>query len=226
MDSFQKLIDDIYETRKKGDIQSGKTEEEAQAAIEGFPKTPPKQRLLMKLKPNPTIYEREVIMNGLRNFIENELTIVLDTTDILSTTDVATSILLLFFDIVAAISSILCFFVLWLSFTSNIHENSWEFGVLRAIGLNSGQVIRVYIYEALCIIFSALFLGTISGMLIAITLTLQFNLFTEMPFHFDFPYLLFFSVIIMSLLVAVGGSYLAARGIKNKEIAHVLKGTL
>ena len=226
MDSFQKLIDNIYETRKKGDIENGKTEEEAEAAIAGYPKTPPKQRLLMKLKPNPTIYEREEIMNGLRNFIDNDLTIILDTIDILSTTDVATSILLLFFDIVAAISCILCFFVLWLSFTSNIHENSWEFGVLRAIGLNSGQVIRIYVYEALCIIFSALFLGSLSGILIAVTLTLQFNLFTEMPFHFDFPYLLFISVIIMSLLVAVGGSYLAARGIKNKEIAHVLKGTL
>jgi hypothetical protein len=31
---------------------------------------------------------------------------------------------------------IMCFFILWLSFTANVEENMWEYGVLRAIGLN------------------------------------------------------------------------------------------
>ena len=61
-------------------------------------------------------------------------------------------ILVLFFNLVSVIASTLCFFVLWLSFTANIRENSWEFGVLRAIGLSANQVTRVYIYEALAII--------------------------------------------------------------------------
>ena len=30
----------------------------------------------------------------------------------------------------------MCFFLLWLSFTANVEENAFEFGVLRAIGLN------------------------------------------------------------------------------------------
>ncbi len=37
---------------------------------------------------------------------------------------------------VTTVAMLLCFFVLWISFTSNVSENSWEFGVLRAIGLN------------------------------------------------------------------------------------------
>jgi ABC-type antimicrobial peptide transport system permease subunit len=38
--------------------------------------------------------------------------------------------------VVAIIGVLLSFFVLLLSFTANIRENSWELGVLRAIGLN------------------------------------------------------------------------------------------
>jgi ABC-type antimicrobial peptide transport system permease subunit len=36
---------------------------------------------------------------------------------------------------VAFIAVVLSFFILWLSFTANIRENSWEFGVLRSLGL-------------------------------------------------------------------------------------------
>ena len=38
--------------------------------------------------------------------------------------------------LLAAIAIFLCFFMLFLSFTANVRENAWEFGVLRAIGLN------------------------------------------------------------------------------------------
>ena len=40
------------------------------------------------------------------------------------------------FLIVAVVGLIFCFCVLWLSFKANMRDNSWEFGVLRALGLN------------------------------------------------------------------------------------------
>jgi ABC-type antimicrobial peptide transport system permease subunit len=61
------------------------------------------------------------------------------------------------------------------------------------------------------------------GMLVSITLTLQFNLFTELAFSFDFPYALFFSVFAMAILVAIVGSYIPANNIKKKDIAIALK---
>lgn len=193
----------------------------------------------------------------------------------------------------AAIAVFLCFFLLWLSFTANVRENAWEFGVLRAVGLSvraprhphtvhtdkrtqsnaqkqlylrcarrqGAQVIRCYVYEALAIIIAAVLTGALIGLLIAVTLTLQFNLFTEMPFVFTFPYAarhrlrvvlfcivccappvvlcastcpsptylarsttLFFSVLAMSVAVAVLGSYLPARDLRGKPISSVLKG--
>eukprot|EP00013_Stygamoeba_regulata_P007379 CAMPEP_0177632462 /NCGR_PEP_ID=MMETSP0447-20121125/2307_1 /TAXON_ID=0 /ORGANISM="Stygamoeba regulata, Strain BSH-02190019" /LENGTH=155 /DNA_ID=CAMNT_0019134037 /DNA_START=49 /DNA_END=516 /DNA_ORIENTATION=+ len=146
-----------------------------------------------------------------------------DTASIIAQTQSATAITLLFFNIVAIIASVLCFFLLWLSFEANIRENAWEFGVLRAIGLNSGQAMRVYIYEALAIILAALVLGSLTGASIAVTLTLQFNLFTEMPFEVAFPYSLFFMVVSMAVVTAVLGSYIPARAFQRKEIAISLK---
>lgn len=84
--------------------------------------------------------------------------LVSDTADLIESTVVATRLLMLFFYVgtshcsaaclviqlfiliahiaVTGIAMLLSFFVLWISFTSNVSENSWEFGVLRAIGLN------------------------------------------------------------------------------------------
>jgi len=41
---------------------------------------------------------------------------------------------------------IFSFFALWISFTDNVCENSWEYGVLRAIGLTVIFVFLVFIF--------------------------------------------------------------------------------
>ena len=68
-----------------------------------------------------------------------------------------------FFNVVAALCLVLAFFASWMSFSANVSENSREFGVLRALGLNYWQVVRVYIYEAMAVVLSSFFLGTIVG---------------------------------------------------------------
>lgn len=66
----------------------------------------------------------------------------------------------------------LSFFLILVSFVSNVKDNSWEFGVLRAVGLSKAQITRVYIYEAFSLITASGLLGTIVGLVVAITLTL------------------------------------------------------
>jgi len=51
--------------------------------------------------------------------------------------------LLIFVVIVAIIGVIFSFFVLFLSSVANIRENSWEFGVLRALGLSVSHEILI-----------------------------------------------------------------------------------
>jgi ABC-type antimicrobial peptide transport system permease subunit len=184
----------------------------------------PMERIMVRLQPGLSQRDRDVIINGLRNYITDDLTTVFDTNDILAGAEIATDLILLFFYIVSIIAFVLCFFLLFLSFTANVRENAWEYGVLRAVGLTSAQVVRIYIYEALSLICSAVILGSCVGILIAVTLTLQFNLFAEMPFQFQFPTALFASVVVMAVAVAFVGSYLAARPLQRKAIALALKG--
>ena len=80
---------------------------------------------------------------------------------------------------------------------------------MRAIGLRvqllafalltskANQVILLYVFESLCLVLSCAVLGSIigfaircvqlnlSGITVAIVLTLQFNLFTQLPFKFN-----------------------------------------
>ena len=46
---------------------------------------------------------------------------------------------------------------------------------------------------------------------------------TQLAFTFDFPFALFFSVLAMSTIVAIVGSYLPARVLRRKEIELALK---
>ncbi|KAL7747024.1 hypothetical protein RI367_007637 [Sorochytrium milnesiophthora] len=197
----------------------------------------PKGTLLVRVAPNVDPLQIEALINGINTVIRDDKVPVQNLRLQLSTAQSAASLITVLFNIVALVGVLLSFFVLWLSFTANIKENAWEFGVLRAIGLDrkragsvdqldsqSMAVTRVYIYEALCLILATIILGTIIGIMTAITLTLQFNLFTEMPFTFRFPVPLFSSVVAMSLVVAVIGSFLPANEIRKKQIALALKG--
>lgn len=84
-------------------------------------------------------------------------------------------------------------------------------------------MIRVYIYEAFSVILASIILGLSIGMVVAITLTLQADLFSEMAFHMAFPTLLFCTTVAMAVIVAFLGSYIPANALRKKPIAQALK---
>ena len=104
-----------------------------------------------------------------------------------------------------------------------MRENAWEFGVLRAIGLSSVQITMVYIYEALTLVLSSVIIGAGVGMLTSISLTLPFNLFTEMPFRFEFPYALLFAMTSMAAVVAVLGSFVPTYQLLKRPISEIVR---
>jgi len=213
MDEFYNIMSLIYSLSSSGGDGTNT-----------LPPVPQKSKILVKLKDSATQIQRDNIINGIRNFIKTDNIQVVDTRFLLNNTETAITILNLFFYVVSTASIILCFFMLWVSFSANIHENSWEFGVLRSIGLTSFQVTRVYIYEALVLIFSSMILGLAIGLGIALTLTLQFDLFTELPFSFEFPYIMFIGVLISSIVIAIFVSYQSSKEYRERMIASVLKG--
>lgn len=130
----------------------------------------------------------------------------------------------IFFLIVGIIALCLAFFLLWTSFSSNVRENSWEFGVLRAIGLTGNECVRIYIYEAVSLCLAAAILGSTVGIIVAVTMTLQFNLFTELPFELEFPVIMYTVLLTVCMGTAVLGSYIPLKEVKRHPISHILRG--
>lgn len=188
------------------------------------PPQPPMRALYIRCKDEATNEQREDVINSLKTWIMDSRILITSAKRLDTSLNKAVLILDLFQNTVVAIIIGLCFFMLFVSFTSNITENAWEFGVLRALGLTAPQVIRVYLYEALALVFSSIIIGFVSGSFISTTLAMEANLFSEYPFRFEFPYSVFFTVIGLSLAVTLLASYLPARVLLKKRIASALKG--
>ena len=184
----------------------------------------PKGKLFISIVPGSSFQKIGYLVDELASVIaNNKISIQNLALDTQTTSDAVTYITLMFY-VVASVGMILCFFVLWISFTANMRDNSWEFGVLRALGLPVETVIRLYIYEAICIITASIITGTITGLLTSVTITLQFNLFGELPFVLQIPTVMYCILVLSSLGVAVAGSYYPAMEYGRKRIANVLKG--
>jgi hypothetical protein len=183
----------------------------------------PKQRLLVRMRPDAGAADRLRVSNGLRAFFAGGKNRAIDTQALVETIANALGLLNTFFVVVGAVSMLLCFLILWLSFSANVAEHAWEFGVFRALGVTKWQAVMLYVYEALALVLAGCALGCVIGVAIAVSLTLQMNLFTEMPFRFAFPSQLAAAMLGMSLFVAVVGSFAAARKLLHAPIARVLR---
>ncbi|KAI3632542.1 hypothetical protein MIR68_009648 [Amoeboaphelidium protococcarum] len=179
---------------------------------------------LVKMIGNATDLQVQAFVNQMNSLLANDKFTVQNLRSQKAANESATSLINVLFVFVALIGVLLSFFVLLLSFTANVRENSWQLGVLRAIGLASNTVIKIFIYEAVAIVLSCAILGLILGLLTASTLTLQSNLFSELPFKLIFPTLLFFVVLLMSIGLAIFGSYIPINSFNKKPIAVALKG--
>ncbi|KAI9104652.1 FtsX-like permease family-domain-containing protein [Phlyctochytrium arcticum] len=184
----------------------------------------PLQKMLIKTAAHATDQQLGSLANEITNAVNNDkITVTVTREQVRGTTAASTYVMYLFY-LVAIVGLVYCFFVLWLSFTANIRENSWEFGVLRAIGFTVASVQSIYVFESICIILACCIIGTLIGTLVALAVALQFSLFTSLPFNYTFLVPLYSVVICLSFVVAVSGSYIPSRPFAKEKIASVLKG--
>lgn len=59
----------------------------------------------------------------------------------------------------------------------------WELGLLRAMGMNKGQILRITMYESFVNNMSSIILGFLIGLVISASLMAQFMLLLELPFE-------------------------------------------
>jgi len=110
-----------------------------------------------------------------------------------------------FIGVVATVGLTIAFFLLLVSTTANIRENVWEYGVLRSMGVTKSVGIRIFLYETLSVVMSAVFLGTAIGTCIAFSLAAQFYQFLELPFQISYPFALFGAMVGLALGTAIYG---------------------
>eukprot|EP00754_Rhynchopus_humris_P041289 Rhum_TRINITY_DN24878_c0_g1::Rhum_TRINITY_DN24878_c0_g1_i1::g.180361::m.180361 len=181
------------------------------------------EKLFVRFHDDVTPGQREGLVSELKSHLHRQRHHVLDTDELVEATETAVGVLMVFFYSVSAVSLFLNLFLLWVSFTSNVQQNQWTFAVMRSLGFSCGQLIRAFVFEALCTVLSAFFWGAVIGIIVAVTLTAQYNMFLETPLRFVFPTVLFFVVLLEALIAAIVGSWWPANHIKKQSIAQVLK---
>lgn len=185
----------------------------------------PKTKLMLRLSSSTTEDERGEIKNGIKNYLR-DTDILLDTIDIAEQTNQSLQFMTILNTVIAALTSLISFFMLLISLVKNIKDNIWELGIMRSMGLDKKQIYLVYFVETLAVIFAALIIGTVVGMIVAATGVVYYVIFFELPFKFYFPYVEFFSLTIFLILTSVLTTYIGIGGVVHHSISKILKGNV
>lgn len=143
--------------------------------------------------------------------------------DLKSTFEQVTVILDMIFNIIIAITMMICFFSLSSSMSANLYESSKEIGILRAMGLSKHRIRALYIYEAFVLVMASCLLGILIGTTVGFTMTLQQMLFTDIPLVFYFPFTQFLIILFLSILCAFASTYSPAKNLTNKQISAIFR---
>ena len=183
-----------------------------------------KRQLILKYKENVSKELKDMIFFAMNNYIGglNCFNIQLD--DVIEISTDVKEVMGYIFLVLGIIALILSFFLIWTSFYSNIRENIAEYGIMRSIGITKAQSVRIYLYEAATIILCSIIIGTFIGIVISSSLILQFDVFLELPFIFNFPFALYFTLIIVGLGLGLLGSYYPTYAVNTLSLVKIMKG--
>lgn len=131
------------------------------------------------------------------------------------------SIVMIIFISVMIIAMFLSFFSLASSMTANIFEQVKEIAVMRALGVNRRGVTLIFVYEAFVLVFANSIMGLSIGCIVGFTMSLQRVLFTQLPIHFEFPWVYSIVIFVVSILTAFLSTYLPARRVMSKSISDI-----
>eukprot|EP00656_Telonema_subtile_P051787 TRINITY_DN705_c0_g2_i2.p1 TRINITY_DN705_c0_g2~~TRINITY_DN705_c0_g2_i2.p1 ORF type:complete len:699 (+),score=154.48 TRINITY_DN705_c0_g2_i2:243-2339(+) len=183
-------------------------------------------KLFIKLR-NPSDGDaRERVKDTVRAYVDSsgQKVVVLDAVEAAEAMGDVVGVVLLLSNLMGAACLMLFFFLCTVTFTANIHDNAWELGVLRAIGLTQAQVMRIYIYEAVALVVASVIGGLCVGISISSIIIAQFCIFTEMPFDYNLPVVYLILVILVATGTAVLASYFPAAKLLKNQISSIIKG--
>ena len=127
------------------------------------------------------------------------------------------------FYVVCTIVLFFCFFNLTASMTINIFEQKKEIAIMRSLGMKKRDVIFIYICEAIVLILSSSIIGTIIGSLISYTMSLQWQMFTNVNVSFYINKSNLIYIIIFSIIGGIVSTIIPACKMLSSSIASLIK---
>lgn len=103
--------------------------------------------LWVKLDPEISAERRDFVSNGIRSYFLDDTNVLLDIEATRQSISGALLYMQFLIVVIAVIALTIAFYLLLVSTTSNIQENVWEYGCLRAVGLSTSKGMRLYMYE-------------------------------------------------------------------------------
>ena len=183
-----------------------------------------KRQFILKYKDNTSKELRDMVYFAMNNYLGNLNCFSIPLDDVIEISEKIKNVIGYIFLVLGIIALILSFFLIWTSFYSNIRDNIEEYGIMRSIGITKRQSIRIYLYEAATIILTSIIIGTFIGVVISSSLILQFDIFIELPFIFNFPYKLYFILISVGLFLGLLGSYYPTYAVNSLSLVKIMKG--
>ncbi|EAR92340.1 efflux ABC transporter, permease domain protein (macronuclear) [Tetrahymena thermophila SB210] len=118
---------------------------------------------------------------------------------------------------------LLCFFSLISSMTANIYDQSKEIAIMRAVGLSKLKLSLIYIYESFVLVFSSCIIGTIVGMVIGYSMSMQRQLFTQMAVNFRFPKDILLSQFVISIICAFASTIMPIIHLLRQPVSSIIR---
>ena len=183
-----------------------------------------KLQFILKYKDKVSKELKDTIFFAMNNNLNGIKYYILNLDSIIDTSEEVRKVVGYIFLVLGIIALILSFFLIWISFYSNIRENITEYGILRSIGVTKKQSVRIYLYEAASILLSSIIIGTLIGVIISCSLILQFDIFLELPFVFHFPFFIFSILVIIGFFLGLLGSYYPILLVNSLSLVKIMKG--
>ena len=183
-----------------------------------------KIQFILKYKDKVSQELKDTIFFAMNNHLNGVKYYILNLANVIETSEKIKKIIGYIFLVLGIIALILSFFLVWISFYSNIRENITEYGILRSIGVTKKQSVRIYLYEAASILLCSIIIGTFIGIIISCSLILQFDIFLELPFIFHFPFFICCILVTIGIFLGLLGSYYPILLVNSLSLVKIMKG--
>ena len=125
--------------------------------------------------------------------------------------------------IILSLSLIIAFFSIFSSTQTSILESLREIGVIKAVGLKQKTITMIFISQAVILTFVSTILGGFVGYTLAFLSFLQSAIQTEFPITLIPIDAIVYQVYAIAIVLAIIGTYIPVRSLKNKEPSEILR---